>query len=115
LSHYGQIVQYVWLDLPKHYPYLVLDAFCIMPNHAHAILVLIDAVAAKRHPLSEIVRAFKSFSARRINVLRQTPGIAVWQRNYYEHIIRDEKDYEIKRDYILRNPENWGKDGEAQK
>jgi ribosomal protein S30 len=60
------------------------------------------------------VRAFKSFSAKRINVLRKTPGIPVWQRNYYEHIIRNEQDYQAKHDYILSNPANWEDDDENQ-
>ena len=112
LSRYGKIIQYVLLDLPKHYPHLELDIFCIMPNHVHIIIVLNHNVLVKRHPLSEVIRAFKSFSAKRINLLRKTPGIAVWQRNYYEHIIRDEKDYESKRNYILMNPQNWENDDE---
>ena len=115
LSRYGQIVQYAWFDLPRHYPHVELDAFCIMPNHGHGIIVLHDNVLMVRHPLSEIVRALKSFSARRINALRKTPGIPVWQRNYYEHIIRNEQDYQTKRNYILSNPENWEKDNENQK
>lgn len=107
LSHFGKIVQYVLFDLPKHYPHVELDSFCIMPNHLHIIIVLKHDVLVKRHPLSEIIRAFKSFSAKRINLLRKTSGIPVWQRNYYEHIIRDEKDYETKRNYILMNLQNW--------
>ncbi|HEY3311150.1 MAG TPA: transposase [Anaerolineales bacterium] len=141
LSRYGQIVQAAWFDLPKHYRHLELDAFCIMPNHVHAILVLIefgrdgsisdndnmhsampagsaplqnrsDTRPSMRQPLTEIVRAFKSFSARRINELRKTPGIPVWQRNYYEHIIRDNEDYLAKYAYIRDNPMNLEKDGE---
>ena len=112
LNRYGQIVHYAWLDLPKHYPHAELDTFCIMPNHVHSIVVLNHDILVKRHPLSEIIRAFKSFSAKRINVLRKTSGIPVWQRNYYEHIIRDEKDYETKRNYILSNPQNWENDDE---
>jgi REP element-mobilizing transposase RayT len=112
LNRFGQIVQYVLCDLPKHYPHAELDVFCIMPNHIHVILVLNHNVLVKRHPLSEIIRGFKSFSAKRINALRKTAGIPVWQRNYYEHIIRDAKDHEIKRNYILNNPQNWENDGE---
>ena len=143
LSRYGLIVQSVWFDLPKHYPYVELDAFCIMPNHAHGIIVLYedsrggsfsgkDALRTqdvigqafrhinhetrpyepKRHALSEIVRALKSVSAKQINILRKTSGVPVWQRNYYEHIIRNEQDYQTKRNYILSNPENWENDDE---
>lgn len=58
----------------------------------------------KRHALPEIVRAFKSFSARRINELRDTPGLPIWQRNYYDHIIRHERELNAIRQYILDNP-----------
>jgi REP element-mobilizing transposase RayT len=110
LNRNGQIVRYVWIDLPKHYPHLELDAFCMMPNHMHFIIVLDAGNQTLRHPLSEIIRALKTFSAKRINALCQTLGIPVWQRNYYEHIIRNERDYQIKRNYILNNPANWEND-----
>jgi len=103
----GQAVQLVWNELPQHYRHVGLDAFVVMPNHVHMIIVLTDdnpvgaglkpaptnantTMAGKRRPLSEFVRAFKTFSARHVNELRGTPGVPVWQRNYYEHIIRDE-------------------------
>ena len=65
-----------------------------------------------RHSLSEIVRGFKSFSARRINTLRHTEGIPVWQRNYYEHIIRNEPEMDRISRYIESNPLRWADDGE---
>lgn len=65
-----------------------------------------------RHGLPEIVRAFKSFSARRINRLRRTDGIPVWQRNYYEHIIRNEREWENIHRYIESNPSMWEEDEE---
>jgi REP element-mobilizing transposase RayT len=68
--------------------------------------------APTRHSLFEIVRAFKSFSARRINALQASHGTPVWQRNYYEHIIRNNEDYLAKSNYILDNPLNWEKDDE---
>jgi REP element-mobilizing transposase RayT len=60
--------------------------------------------------LSEIVRAFKSFSARRINAERGTTGIPVWQRNYYEHIIRHDREWAAIRQYIDLNPARWALD-----
>ena len=121
LNPYGEIVSMVWQDLPRHYPRVELDAFVIMPNHVHGIIVLNDddgvgaglrpaPTLTKRHPLSEIVRAFKSFSARRINALRATPGVPVWQRNYYEHIIRNELEWDAIRKYIDLNPDRWALD-----
>lgn len=65
-----------------------------------------------RHGLPEIVRAFKSFSARRINRLRRTDGIPVWQRNYYEHIIRNEQEMDRITRYIETNPSMWAEDEE---
>jgi REP-associated tyrosine transposase len=69
----------------------------------------------KRHGLPEIVRAFKSFSARRINFLRKTPGIPVWQRNYYEHVIRDQPELNRIYLYIQDNPIKWAIHLENQK
>ncbi len=60
--------------------------------------------------LSEVVRQFKTFSARRVNALRNAQGVPVWQRNYWEHIIRDEKSYEQIAAYILNNPQQWEAD-----
>jgi REP element-mobilizing transposase RayT len=59
-----------------------------------------------------IIRAYKSAVTYAINLLQHTPGQPVWQRNYYEHIIRDEKDYETMIEYIYMNPHNWEKDEE---
>ncbi len=133
-SIFGRIAAECWDDLPNHYPHLILDAFVVMPNHVHGILVLDDiSVGAdfkpasttdspdtvgaglkpaptQRHALPEIVRAFKTFSARRINVMKNVKGIPFWQRNYYEHIIRNERSYFAIRDYIYDNPINWQKD-----
>ena len=64
----------------------------------------------KRHNLPEIVRAFKSFSARRINEWRGAPATPIWQRNYYEHVIRDEDDLRRIRDYVENNPALWNQD-----
>ncbi len=109
VSAAGKILQYVWLDLPLHYPNVLLDALGIMPDHFHAIIQLIQ-VSGNDKPasLSEVVRALKTFSAKRINMLRKTPGQPVWQRNYYEHIIRDENEWQQIKAYIDDNPRQWG-------
>jgi len=62
--------------------------------------------------LSLFIGGFKSAVTRRINELRGTPGAPVWQRNYYEHIIRNEDDFEAIRRYILTNPLQWHQDRE---
>jgi REP element-mobilizing transposase RayT len=119
LNGFGEIVVSCWMDLPNHYPCVHTDVFMVMPNHVHGIIVITepDPVGegsepspTRRYPLSEIVRSFKTFSARRINECRGTPGLSIWQRNYYEHIIRDERSLERIRQYIARNPERWQED-----
>ncbi len=62
---------------------------------------------AKRHSLSEVIRFFKTYSAREINRVRRTPGLPVWQRNYYEHIVRNEESLSSIREYIINNPLKW--------
>ena len=67
----------------------------------------------KRHGLSEFVRAFKSFSSRRINQLRKTPS-QIWQSRFYDHVIRDENELNRIREYIINNPLQWELDNENQ-
>jgi len=62
--------------------------------------------------LGAIVGAYKASTARLINGLRRKPGAPAWQRNYYEHIIRDEPELAQIREYILDNPIKWGEDRE---
>jgi REP element-mobilizing transposase RayT len=64
--------------------------------------------------LASFVVGLKSAATKRINVLRRAPGLAVWQRNYYEHIIRDEDDLRRIRQYIADNPLAWSMDEENQ-
>ncbi len=132
LSEAGRVVQTAWEGLPSHYPHVQLDAWTVMPNHVHGIVILTaDPVGAglkpaptipdapapasakrNRHGLPEIVRAFKTFSARRINAARGTQGTAFWQRNYYEHVIRNEAVLDRIRQYIVDNPARWHEDPE---
>ena len=125
LNDTGRIIQAVWNDLPSHYPDVELNAFVVMPNHVHGVIVLVDdggvgrgAVGAglkpapTRHGVPEIVRAFKTFSARRVNEARKTPGVPIWQRNYYEHVIRSDEVLTRIREYIANNPTQWDLDRE---
>jgi hypothetical protein len=65
-----------------------------------------------RYGLSEIVRAFKTFSSRQINAQCGIRGHSFWQRNYYEHVIRDEEELNRARQYITDNPKKWMEDEE---
>jgi putative transposase len=122
LNNYGEIVRLAWLALPLHYANVELDSFVIMPNHIHSIMSLKDVGAglkpaptvsdSKRYPLSEIIRGFKTFSSCSINKIRKMPGTSVWQRNYYEHVIRRDESLAQIREYIETNPLRWTLDRE---
>lgn len=82
-----------------------------MLNHRHGIVVLTDdATCKKRHGLPEIIRGFKTFSARCINKMSHLSDVSVCQRGYYEHIIRHEESLEAIREYIIKNPLAWEND-----
>lgn len=122
---YGEILESVWNGLPSHYPNVVLHEHIVMPDHFHAIIQIdnenvgcsnvgasfkpapTNGQPPTKHGLPEIVRAFKTFSSQKINDLRQTQGVSVWQRNYYEHIIRDGNEYSQIENYIMENPLRW--------
>ena len=142
LNEYGKIVEQCWNNLSNHYDNIELDAYVIMPNHFHGIILITDNVdnvdnvrAIRELPIHElpihelprqqqkqrqqqrrkmllpkIVGRFKMNSAKQINQMRNTPGISVWQRNYYEHIIRNDKSLENIRNYIINNPAKWQDD-----
>ena len=125
LTKVGRVVKDGWYDLLHHYEHIELDEFVIMPNHVHGIINIVDdrRGTASRAPtrreqfgrpvsgsLPSIIRSFKSASTRRINVMRKTPGQPVWQRNYYEHIIKGETDLDRIRQYIRDNPARWADD-----
>jgi len=128
LNELGQVVKSEWLKTAEIRDNVKLDAFVIMPNHIHGIVVITDNCrgTACRAPteqfgkptpgsLSTIVRSFKSAVTKRINEMRHTPGIPIWQRNYYEHVIRNEDDLNEIREYILNNPLRWELDSENPK
>ena len=102
-------------------PEIRLDQFVIMPNHVHAIILIelgpIGPIAVGAHrdaplhrsarSLGSIVGQFKGKVTTRVRRLRQDPDYRVWQRNYYEHVIRDEEELNRIRQYIQDNPASW--------
>ena len=68
------------------------------------------AMTSRRHGVPEIVRAFKTFSARQINKMRSSGGESVWQRGFYDHVIRGERELNGIRTYIMDNPRRWSED-----
>jgi len=109
LSPLGQLVTDTWNDLPNHNPGISLGPFIVMPDHIHGIMILEGraGLGPAPTPLPELMRQLKSFSARRINQFRGTPGAPLWQRGYYEHVIRDQQDLDEAAEYILGNPGRW--------
>jgi REP element-mobilizing transposase RayT len=111
-----------WLWLGDQYEFVHLDEYVVMPNHLHGIIVISDPCrggsraaptgAANRKPLGQLVGAFKTVSTKRINEIRGTLGLPVWQRNYYERVIRDDEELNHTRQYIIDNPAHWAEDRE---
>jgi REP element-mobilizing transposase RayT len=112
LNEAGRIVQSVWDDLPNHYPSIELDQFQIMPQHVHPMLAIVrpvsDANTTRRRMLVPLVLGrLKMVSAKRINVLRGTPGARVWQRGYWDQIVYNERHLVRTRQYIIQNPRRY--------
>lgn len=118
LSEYGRIVQEEWLQSAAICREIELDTFVVMPNHIHGIIVIASEVGThgvrplpgvrplRRPPrsLGTFIAGFKSVTTRRINERRGTPDALVWQRNYYDHIVRSERALGYVWEYIVTNP-----------
>ena len=109
LSPIGEIVQKCWLEIPDRIGNVQLDKCIIMPNHIHGIIIVAQNERAGASPaptLGGIIGSFKSLCVHRcienhINITK------LWQRNYYEHVIRDEEELRRIREYIINNPLKW--------
>jgi putative transposase len=130
LSAMGQIADEHWRTIPEHFPSAALGAYAIMPNHVHGIIVIDEnGLATKSSPavgarhasplpphgvkpksIGAIVGSFKSAVTKRIG--RELNATAIWQRNYYEHIIRNDEEYNRIHFYIETNVDNWVMDDE---
>jgi REP element-mobilizing transposase RayT len=125
LNDAGRIVVAEWMKTAEIRSGIELDACVVMPNHFHGIFVVSDGRGtARRAPTVErfgqpvpgsiptVIRAFKSAVTKRINEMRQIPGEPLWQRNYYEHVIRNDDELNRIRQYIIDNPAKWDMDKE---
>ncbi len=140
VNEWGALVESCWGEIPAHYPMAELDTFVVMPNHVHGIIVINDGNGGKKgrgmiyhaptntiassnnslekrnfsqpiaNSLSTIIGAFKAAVTRQINRLSDSPDHPVWQRNYYEHIVRSETSLNAIRAYIINNPARWTED-----
>jgi REP element-mobilizing transposase RayT len=130
LNDAGKMIRTVWGELPEFYKQVEIDEFSVMPNHVHGILVIVGAGpracpdcqnlgqprgVAPTMSLSDVVRNFKTMTTK-----RYVDGVKnnefppfykrLWQRNYYEHIIRNDESLGKIREYVLTNPECWPTD-----
>ena len=124
LSDEGQIAAESWVWLEEQYPYVMVDAWVVMPNHTHAIITIHDdstggsgtggsrtaPTVVKRKPLGRLIGAFKTVSTKQINRMHNTPGARFWQRNYWEHIVRNQTAYQRIYQYIQNNSACWEDD-----
>jgi REP element-mobilizing transposase RayT len=139
LSRFGEIAQKWWNAIPEHFPNVELGAFVIMPNHVHGIIMIGEDrrgtvpvphvgehhVMGGKTPqpggetpplrgptLGQIVAYFKYQTTKEINALKDGPVTKLWQRNFYDHIIRNQHDLELTWLYIETNPAQWETDDE---
>ncbi|HEM48944.1 MAG TPA: hypothetical protein ENO27_01915 [Caldithrix sp.] len=130
LNKYGNIAKQCWMEIPFHYPNVKMDEFIVMPNHVHGIINIFE-----KHDTSVLnVVGIQNFESLRVNKYQHIiPGsigtiirgfktgvtkwfrkntdiYIVWQRNYWEHVIRNENDLNRIRDYIISNPLKWTED-----
>ncbi len=133
LNEYGQIVAECWNAILDHFNHVELDESVFMPNHIHGIILIFDdncrgevsspslksnktiqkggvTPPLQKHTLGQIIAYFKYHATKCINQIRNTPGIPIWHRNYYEHVIRNEDELNRIREYILNNPLKWAED-----
>ena len=128
LNACGQLAAEAWSWLSQRYRYVELDALGVMPNHLHGILAITDADAPNRRgesriaptpnaplgrkTLGSLIGAFKTVSAKHINALRDTCGAHVWQRGYYDRVVRNGRELQAIREYIRQNAARWPDDPE---
>jgi len=128
LNEIGKIVKQWWLKLEDRFTSVKLENHVVMPNHIHGIIMvgekenevgaihelpLRSGMMPRRQMLiPKVVGYFKMNSAKHVNRLRDAIGISLWQRNYYEHIVRNESELSRIREYIQNNPLKWDLDRE---
>ena len=107
----GNLIMKHWNSIPQYYPNVKTDYFCVMPNHIHGILIIESATASKGASLGDIVRAFKSVTTREYNALvSPDQKNTLWQKSFYDEIIRNDQMLQAVRNYIYGNPSKWLED-----
>lgn len=104
LNRYGKIAEEEILKIPSHYEGVIIDKYVVMPNHVHMIVILEN----RNYNLNQIIAQYKSGVTRWIR--KCMPDVAVWQKSYHDHVIRNQAAYEKIWLYIEANPKNWDQD-----
>ena len=133
LNEFGKIAKTCWEEISRHFSFVEMDEFVVMPNHIHGIILLepfppkpaFRRDTACRVPtggeclgspavgsLSTIIRSYKSAVTKAVNEFRRTPSQRFWQGRFYEHVVRNDKDLDSIREYIVNNPLQWHLDEE---
>jgi len=141
INQFGKIVNTKWNNIPAHLKNILSDEFIIMPNHLHGIVIITDVDVGAKHSLntnltsihqsirnasplndhqkgikpgslSAIVQNFCSITTRKINQIRKSPGSKLWRRNYFDPVIRYEKELNKIREYMINNLLKWHLDKE---
>lgn len=99
LTKIGKIIDYSIKSIPIHYDSIFVDNYVIMPNHIH-LLLRINNDNGRIVSAPTVVAGMKRYVSKQL-------GKSIWQKGFYDHIIRDEYDYQIKYQYIDENPEKW--------
>lgn len=129
LNEIGYETEKCWLAISQHFPHVKLHEYLIMPNHIHGIIEITEIVGANNHSpekegrfkspsktIGSIIRGFKIGVIKQIKNISRANGYSplqdgsIWQRNYYEHIIRNDESYGKITEYIYENPKSWDRD-----
>jgi len=129
LSESGYIATEIWYELPKHFPFILLDEFVVMPNHIHGIIKIVGTlhdgvgtlhatslhsqpkqkgfmslISPKSGSLPTVIRSYKSAVSKKVHLIDSDFS---WQPRYYDYIIRSDRELDRIRNYIINNPANW--------
>ena len=115
MSELGEIAQVQWLELTTRFLHIKLGEFVVMPNHFHGILIIENTLNldenTKITSISDVIGAYKSLVMHHVlKLFGGKPLGKIWQKNMYEHIIRNSASYEKIENYIINNPQNWEND-----
>ena len=128
LSEIGKMVEQYWTEIPKHFPFVNLDEYTVMPNHIHGIIEInkqicngrnealprsyngkypqMSKISPKSGSISTIIGSFKAIVTKTINQ-KYSENDFSWQSRFHDRIIRNEKELNAIRKYIFENPAKW--------